>query len=1569
MAAVRWAAAAAAWALSACGTEGALGAAHGVPRVNFGFASTSAQLNDFDAYFIECPFNPQYTCRAEWAASLSAASLQDTPYATAHPSSWTNYLQSLLVYAGVGAVLALLALVAGLVACCCGRFCCKEPVLKQYEDNGEILRPTEYPAWQTVGTYLCLVLFMVLTFTFTLLALVRGNLALTSAQASLVDAPDGLAELASNAFEPTVGLTVSLAGALQALAGRVNKTLVVTGNLSKVHADFVCTASLVGFAATSPLNATNATLAAVQATLNAAPTQAQVDAAVDSGSARLQGLAGALATAEVSVAALSRLLSTDVSVEAVEAEAAQVAANLTWARGNVTALKTALTSYVAIQGSVASTTAALNPLVGGATFNTAAVGLYTAALLNAFSSAYASTRSTLSGLPAEDGLKAQTVALAAALRPLDAALQALRSRVAAANASVAAAPSPTRLGTDVDGVVSALDALDLDQLQSNLTGLTGFLKTLPPLKPLNDTVDALIALNATVVPCVLRLAEYPLALSQSLVALPPAVLALSAQLRTLVGALDGLKSAKTQLAQVDALNGGASSLTDRFAQVLADAKAAKARARNDALALKAQLAARPGGGSAPLIDLAPALAAIDNARVALSSPQLSNPPPAATLGAFDALKTARATLSANLDSIDASMKPKVQALALAAPASQSCPPALGGQTCYALAGAGSFSECGTAGSFFCPYPFNEFKLTYLQLAGFSAAISSSSPGPSLTGEVLPAINQLDAAAAAVDVSGLADLSALKQIRALAAAADAQIDAARAQTLVAKAQLDSMKGNFTNILAQKSTFQAVVSSLRASVDTADAFLSGRDGRLAQVEVVLAFEARLHKLVFETGAAILARLSAPALRAQLDAGGVRGAALYLAGVLDQLAAAVDPSAGALVAAQLAGNPSLYLSVVDAVRDRAQELRKEGSVYYLARVAGEAMRSANTAARVVLLNTSAVAQYAQPLATGHLLDDGSVQPYAGGALCLTDACLKATVRYYNALPMNKLGTGLPLPPISREASMALPFIIPAVLFVIAAFIFFKPECGYALTCCSCCVGPFLFIVFGGLLFPAVMLTADTCATVELAAVVNARGLSPSLCRSITEGAVVTTGGICAYEIQYTDPALTAPDSGIVTPATSVRVELDLPNILRSLLLNCDAASTANVPGGAAAREPIEALFQYFAGRAEIFARAVLDRLLLETLPQALNITLRQPLVDDVYAGLPELGADLRQLAEGLGGSVGCAPVHKAVAGIKDSLCGSFGEVFYWSVAGWYLIAWTLLLMGIPLGIVAATRLRNLAVAREQMRLFTKQVMSPRHNGAGADLGGVPIAAEVVDHDSVRLEPRSASDANAPAPSLKDRFRRLGSAFKGKLARVNVRNAPADKGSRDGNVELNTLSDSTSSAGGPRQLALAPQQEHVKALEPEQDPLQAMPAVGPETTGEARISVPKLAAPRVSTASAPRTGTQDDGEARISITKSRPSSTGSATSASGSATSASGSARARPASSTASARARPASSSAARPLSFSADPGLAKYVKMKKAGAQVSSIENAAEQDGVALPAGFFDGYVAPAFEEHFS
>jgi hypothetical protein len=40
-----------------------------------------------------------------------------------------------------------------------------------------------------------------------------------------------------------------------------------------------------------------------------------------------------------------------------------------------------------------------------------------------------------------------------------------------------------------------------------------------------------------------------------------------------------------------------------------------------------------------------------------------------------------------------------------------------------------------------------------------------------------------------------------------------------------------------------------------------------------------------------------------------------------------------------------------------------------------------------------------------------------------------------------------------------------------------------------------------------------------------------------------------------------------------------------------------------------------------------------------------------------------------------------------------------------------------------------------------------------------------------------------------------------------------------------------------------------------------------------------------------------------------------------------------------------------------------------MRKAGAQVPSIQNAADQDGVALPARFFDGYAAPLFEEHLS
>ncbi|CAK9004715.1 Uncharacterized protein SCF082_LOCUS8309, partial [Durusdinium trenchii] len=625
--------------------------------------------------------------------------------------------------------------------------------------------------------------------------------------------------------------------------------------------------------------------------------------------------------------------------------------------------------------------------------------------------------------------------------------------------------------------------------------------------------------------------------------------------------------------------------------------------------------------------------------------------------------------------------------------------------CYDRLGAGFDNICVNTATG-CDFPQGELLFLNGILTAFDSEIDAVSPN--LRSELSV---QLDAAGTEIgsfDLDCCNDLSAAKQLKADIAASLPDVSSASSSLAGVLDDVNGIDADFAALNADAFDFNSTISTVRAELITFNSSTLLTD--VADFEFIFEKEEAVFNLLFND----------------------------LGGILDQLA------------------PDVLESIARTGTTGLQDV--------IIHVATQ-LDLADSNSTSTLGEASEFDAFATPTVTGFIEND-RIQPYPSDKLCLTDECIRNSIEFYNNDDIQNIApqelNDVVAVPVSRTTAMGTPFLIPGVILIMAFCVFFIPRCGYALACCSVCTMPFLFLIIGGVIFPFLIITADTCASVESLGVAVVEELQPFLCDTIN--GTINGEGFCTVEVE-------------VSEFVNSTFELDPPALVQSVLDGCTGSSFANLLDNATApSEPIDAVFAVLGAEAGEIVTTQLAKLLDELLP-GIGVTLRPVLRSEVLQTSPDLVADLDVFSTDLNSALGCEKLNAAYLGFKDTVCCDFTQAFYWSFAGWYLIAFTLLFCGLPVGCFAATRLRNIKRSRAQLREFyerTRQTQIGQGIGRGTGYA-VAVVGRLVPGGGENTEVAVAQEVDEngenKAPRARGRLAQLGASFTASSNQIRAR------------------------------------------------------------------------------------------------------------------------------------------------------------------------------------------------------
>lgn len=334
------------------------------------------------------------------------------------------------------------------------------------------------------------------------------------------------------------------------------------------------------------------------------------------------------------------------------------------------------------------------------------------------------------------------------------------------------------------------------------------------------------------------------------------------------------------------------------------------------------------------------------------------------------------------------------------------------------------------------------------------------------------------------------------------------------------------------------------------------------------------------------------------------------------------------------------------------------QHGSLYYL----WNAVKDSNVSALDSIRDMIKVRDASE--ASHDVLRDANGDSYSDDAYCLTDACIKTFVTEMNTKPLNSQFGGILPVPLSREAALSLPLVLPAlagIFALISLLICISPCrvckgkcCSWCSSCCAsmtvccsfCCMLP-AFLLVGALLFPLVLAFGDVCRSMDNIGAQYAASLSDP-----------------GYDFTF--------NSSLVSIATTVQV----PDAFRCLV----------VPGYATSplQDSLQQAGTSLNASIQEQVQTIIDDTLLpmtlqpqEPLLQVLR-TLAANTGNQAYAFLNDIGQD----------TVSCGNLNAIYGAFKTSFCCDFMNALYWSISGWYLITWSLCACGFPAGMLAHKR-----------------------------------------------------------------------------------------------------------------------------------------------------------------------------------------------------------------------------------------------------------------------------------------
>jgi hypothetical protein len=515
-----------------------------------------------------------------------------------------------------------------------------------------------------------------------------------------------------------------------------------------------------------------------------------------------------------------------------------------------------------------------------------------------------------------------------------------------------------------------------------------------------------------------------------------------------------------------------------------------------------------------------------------------------------------------------------------------------------------------------------------------------------------------------------------------AAASTQIDTAASTARSVRPTIKTI----TSVIAEVRgtlTLRDEITSSSASIDSASA---GIDSAKVAIDPIanggMTALRRFETFWYtELGALLTNDLSRASLEADVAVGGLAGVVVSIAGVLDKVIAAAADAAGA-VAPDSASSLSLnltdmiapYTSSMNALGDTS--VQAKGGMHYALTVGGT-VANATGGIELPLTIVDGVG--------GSVFASADGVAYAEGEYCVTSECLDKTVINLNQDNFDvaigsvssvtgglELGAGIP---INRELALVIPVTLPLLVALFGLLpVLCCCKCGLqgcctrCLTCCnqilSCCCASCLFLFFGALLFPLVMVTADACRSAPNVGFVYVEQSEAFICDALSG-------------------TLTLPKQCMVQVSSGVDVSVNIPRLYNALLGE----------GGCSDLDRAEVIntFTALSGVADTQIEDAVNGTVVSAASDA-GFDLRAPLIATILRASRSAGRTTFNLLTNLGtDALSCDNINGAISGLYEGLCCGMTNPVYWFASTYYLMAFSLCICGWGGSMLGYKRLPN--------------------------------------------------------------------------------------------------------------------------------------------------------------------------------------------------------------------------------------------------------------------------------------
>ena len=532
----------------------------------------------------------------------------------------------------------------------------------------------------------------------------------------------------------------------------------------------------------------------------------------------------------------------------------------------------------------------------------------------------------------------------------------------------------------------------------------------------------------------------------------------------------------------------------------------------------------------------------------------------------------------------------------------------------------------------------------------------------------------------------------------------QIDTAVSSSSGAQGSLNAVSSAITgvrgrlDVRTQLSETLTLILSAKSSVDSASAALEPvRSSRTGLESFVDFWYGSLPGLLVND-------LSRASLQARGDADGLAGVAVAVASVLGRIAVEAEGAAGAFLGT---GSASLLpVNITAVVEEFAPAIRVVGSariqqlggIHYGLAVAQQVGNTTGTAIGLPSVLDPASTPAAGAEGASVFVDAQGVA-WPRGTICATQQCVARLVQSLNQesvdVAVTSVTTGLEtssadggsgesesqflLPfELSREVALSLPLLLPILVALCGCVpVLCMCRCGCqscctrCMTCChqclSCGCAAVLFLFFGVLLFPIIMVAADGCRSGFNVGASYVQGSEASLCGIVT-GKFIEPG-ICRVQI--------TAGSG------STDVNLDIPRLYESLL--GEGGCTA------AGRTEVVTTFTALGALSDSILETSINTTVVDAASSA-GFPLRTPMRLALLTSARSLGSAARNLLSNLGSSaLSCDNVNGMIISATDGVCCGMLGPLYWVVSSYYLIALVMCTLGWGGSVFAYKRLPN--------------------------------------------------------------------------------------------------------------------------------------------------------------------------------------------------------------------------------------------------------------------------------------